>query len=237
MERVVIIGGTSGIGLATAARLARTGREVVITGRDEARLEGALKELGAGVSGRAADARDAGAMRALFAGLGSVDHVVITVTGRQGVGPLAELTPETLREAVENKLVAQVLAAQAALPVLAGNGSLTFVSASSAGAAYPGVAGVAAVNGAIEAMVPGLAVELAPRRVNAVSPGVIDTPWWDWLGEEARPAVLDSFAASTAVGRVGLPDDVARAIEYLVDGGFTTGTVLTVDGGGRLKVA
>src|SRR5690242_6503990 len=123
MERVVIIGGTSGIGLAAARRLAEAGREVLVTGRDEARLEGALKELGPGVSGRSVDARDAEAMRTFFAGLGSVDHVVITVTGRQGVGPFTDLTAATLREAIENELVAHVLAAQAALPVLAETGS------------------------------------------------------------------------------------------------------------------
>jgi NAD(P)-dependent dehydrogenase (short-subunit alcohol dehydrogenase family) len=231
----VIVGGTSGIGLATAARLVKDGHEVVVTGRTADRLDDAVRQLGGQAAGEQADARDPQAMRDLFARLGSADHVVITVTGQKGAGPLAELTAETLREAVEDKLIAHLLTAQAALPVIRSGGSLTFVSAASAGSSFPEVSGLAAVNGAIEAVIPGLAVELAPIRVNAVSPGVIDTPWWDWLGDDARPAVLDGFAAASPTGRVGVPDDVARTIAYLIDSTFTTGTVVTIDGGARLK--
>ncbi|MEV1167133.1 SDR family oxidoreductase [Nonomuraea sp. NPDC049784] len=233
--RVVIVGGTSGIGLATAARLAAGGAEVFVTGRSEERLQAALKQLGDQASGEVLDARDTGAMRALFERLGSVDHVIITVTGRGGAGPLSSLTSETLTGAVQNKLVPQFLTAQAALGALSPGGSITFVTAASAGAAFPGASLLAAVNGAIEAAVPSLAVELAPIRVNAVSPGVIDTDWWSGLGDEARAAFLEGTAASLPVGRVGTPEDVATSIEYVVRNSFVTGTVLTVDGGGKLK--
>ncbi|GAA0364969.1 SDR family oxidoreductase [Microbispora corallina] len=234
-ERVVIVGGTAGIGLSAAALLARTGRDVVIAGRAEDRLEQALKEIGEGATGAVVDARDPEATRAFLAGVAPVDHVVITVTGRgQAAGPLASLTAGALRGAVEDKLIAHLMTAQAAAGVMRPGGSLTFVTAASAGAAFPGVSGLAAVNGAIEATVPGLAVELAPIRVNAVSPGVVDTGWWEWLGEERR-AALDGFAAGTAVGRVGTPDDVAEAVAYLVGASYTTGTILRVDGGGFLK--
>lgn len=234
-ERVVIVGGTSGIGLATAVRLAASGREVVVTGRTPERLERAVKEIGERGSGAVADARDPEAMRDLFAGLGRVDHVVVNVSGRgQAAGPFRSLTPEALRQALEDKLIAQVVAAQAALPVLRRDGSLTFVTAASAGSAMAEVAGFAAVNGAIQSMIPGLALELAPVRVNAVSPGVVDTEWWDWLGD-SRQGALDAFASATTVGRVGTPADVANAIAYLVETDYTTGIVLTVDGGVRLK--
>ncbi|MEV0229975.1 SDR family oxidoreductase [Nonomuraea sp. NPDC050786] len=233
--RVVIVGGTSGIGLGTAARLAAGGAEVFVTGRSEERLEAALKQLGDQASGEVVDARDTGAMRALFERLGAVDHVVITVTRRGGAGPLSSLTSDAITGAVQDKLVPHLLTAQAALGALRPGGSITFVTAASAGAALAGVSVLAAVNGAIEAAVPGLAVELAPIRVNAVSPGVIDTDWWSGLGDEARAAFLEGTAAALPVGRVGTPEDVAVTIEYVVRNSFVTGTVLTVDGGGRLK--
>ncbi|MEV4294163.1 SDR family oxidoreductase [Microbispora rosea] len=233
-ERVVIVGGTSGIGLAAAVRLAASGREVVVTGRTPERLERAVKEIGERGSGVVADARDPESMRTLFAEVGPVDHVVISVSGRRGAGPFLSLSPDDLRRALDDKLIAQVVAAQAALAALRRDGSLTFVSAASANNALAGVAGLAAVNGAIESMVPGLAVELAPVRVNAVSPGVIDTEWWDELGD-GRQGALDAFAAATTVGRIGTPGEVANAIAYLIETGYATGTVLTVDGGVRLK--
>ncbi|MDX3109624.1 SDR family oxidoreductase [Nonomuraea angiospora] len=233
--RVVIVGGTSGIGLAAAARLAAGGAEVVVTGRSEERLRAALKQLGDQARGEVVDARDTAAMRALFEGLGTVDHLVVTVTGRGGAGPLSSLTGEGLTEAWRNKLVPHLLTAQAALGVLNPEGSITFVTAASAGAALPGIATLAAVNGAIEAAVPGLAVELAPIRVNAVSPGVIDTDWWSEIGDEARAAFMEGAAESLPVRRVGRPEDVAATIEYVVRNAYTTGIVLTVDGGGRLK--
>ncbi|NUR83183.1 MAG: SDR family oxidoreductase [Nonomuraea sp.] len=233
--RVVIIGGTTGIGLATAALLEREGNEVVITGRSAERVESALKQLGDKASGQAVDARDEEATRAFFAGLGRVDHVVVTVTARGGAGPLRSLTREALAGSIEGKLIPHLLTAQAALEVLAENGSITFVTAASAGSSFPGVTALAAANGGLEATVPGLAVELAPVRVNAVSPGVIDTEWWSALPAETRAAVLESSAASSTVGRVGTAEEVAATIAFVVNNGFVTGTVLTVDGGGRLK--
>jgi NAD(P)-dependent dehydrogenase (short-subunit alcohol dehydrogenase family) len=236
-ERVVIVGGTSGIGLAVAERQLRDGREVVVTGRDAERLKAALDRLGEGAAGAGVDARDEEAMRAFFAGLGSVDHVVIAVTGTTAAGPFRSITTEELRAAAEGKLIAQTVAARAALDVLRADGSLTFVTAGSAGAAMPGTAGLAAVNASVEAMVPVLAVELAPVRVNAVSPGVIDTPWWDWMDGDVRRQTFDSYAKATPAGRVGRAEDIADAIAYLTGASFTTGVVLSVDGGLRLRAA
>ncbi|MEU5611808.1 SDR family oxidoreductase [Streptomyces sparsogenes] len=236
-ERIVIIGGTSGIGLAAAERQLAQGREVVITGRDADRLAAALEKLGGAATGQSVDARDEAGMRAFFTGLGKVDHVVITATGASAAGPFRDLTLDDLRAAVEGKLVAQTVAAQAALEVLAPEGSLTFITAGSSGASLPGTAGLAAVNAAVEAMVPVLAVELAPVRVSAVSPGVIATPWWDWMPAEARQQAFDTYAKATPAGRVGAAEDIADAIGYLIGNTYTTGTVLSVDGGLRLNAA
>lgn len=123
---------------------------------------------------------------------------------------------------------------RAARPALRADGSVTIVSAVSARAAYPGAAGLAAVNGALEAIVPPLAVELAPLRINAVSPGVIDTHWWHGMPDDQRQAYFGAVAASTPVGRIGTPDDVADAIVYLAGASFITGTVLECTGGANL---
>ncbi|KAA9155026.1 SDR family oxidoreductase [Amycolatopsis acidicola] len=232
-ERVVIVGGTSGIGLATAQRLVDGGREVVVTGRNTAKLEKALEQLGKNASGQPVDARDPQALTAFFAGLGPIHHVVVTVTGEPGTKAFAELEAADLREGVEGKLQPHTMTARAALPVLEKGGSITFITAASAGAAMPGTAALAAVNAGIEAMVPVLAVELAPVRVNAVSPGIVDTGWWDFLGE-ARTETFAQLASGTPAGRVGEPADIASAIGFLIDNTFTTGVVLRVDGGARL---
>ena len=121
-----------------------------------------------------------------------------------------------------------------ALPALAADGSITLVTAGSAQAALPGTAGLAAVNVALEAAVAPLAAELAPRRVNAVSPGVIETGWWDELQEDARQEAFAAFAKRALVRRNGQPEDVAQAIVALVGNGFITGVVLPCDGGLRL---
>lgn len=236
-ERVVVIGGTSGIGLATAERQLSEGREVVVTGRSKERLDTAVRKLGAGARGASVDAADEAAVRDFFAGLGRVDHVVVAVTGSTAAGAFPSLAIADLRAAAEGKLIAQTVAAQAALTALRPGGSLTFVTAGSSGAAMPGTAGLAAVNAAVEAMVPVLAVELAPLRVNAVAPGIIDTPWWDWMDAEARRQTFDAYADRAPAGRVGRPEDVADAIGFLIANTFTTGAVLPVDGGSRLRPA
>lgn len=123
---------------------------------------------------------------------------------------------------------------EASLETIRRDGSITFVTAISARNSMPGTAGLAAINGALEAMVPSLASELRPLRVNAVSPGVIATTWWNIMPEEQRAAFFKESAAATAVGRVGEPEDVALSIVYLIQNGFVTGSVLECDGGLRL---
>jgi NAD(P)-dependent dehydrogenase (short-subunit alcohol dehydrogenase family) len=95
-------------------------------------------------------------------------------------------------------------------------------------------AGLAAINSAIEGLVKPLAVELKPRRVNAVSPGVVDTPWWNWMAEDQKQAAFDKFARATPVGRVGRPSDIAQSIVFLIGNSFMTGCILACDGGLRL---
>jgi NAD(P)-dependent dehydrogenase (short-subunit alcohol dehydrogenase family) len=234
-QRVVIIGASAGIGEATARAFAERGAAVTITGRSKERLDQAARRIGRPVLAAEVDATDRGALDAFFATAGPVDHLVLSASpGAVGVGPFATLDEADLRQAFDGKFFAHVKAIQAALPRLRPDGSVTLVTAASARAAFAGTAALAAANGALEAMVPPLAVELAPLRVNAVSPGIIDTHWWGGLPEDQRRAYFESAAAATPVRRVGQPDDVADAIVYLAGAGFVTGAVLECTGGASL---
>jgi NAD(P)-dependent dehydrogenase (short-subunit alcohol dehydrogenase family) len=145
-----------------------------------------------------------------------------------------QLVGSDLLGAFAGKTVAHLHAVVAALPTLVADGSVTLVTAASAQSAMPGTVGLAAVNGALEVAVGPLAAELAPRRVNAVSPGVIETEWWDELPQQARQEAFATFAARALVRRNGQPADVAQAIVALLENGFITGVVLPCDGGLRL---
>jgi NAD(P)-dependent dehydrogenase (short-subunit alcohol dehydrogenase family) len=234
-QRVVIIGASAGIGEAAARAFAERGAAVTITGRSKERLDQAAQRIGHPVLVAEVDATNRGALDAFFATTGPVDHLVLSASpGAVGVGPFASLDEADLRQAFDGKFFAHVKAIQAALPRLRPDGSVTLVTAASARAAFAGTAALAAANGALESMVAPLAVELAPLRVNAVSPGIIDTHWWGGLPEDQRRAYFESAAAATPVRRVGQPEDVADAIVYLAGAGFVTGTVLECTGGANL---
>jgi len=234
MATVLVIGGTSGIGEATARAFTARGDRVVVAGRDPQRLENALGRLGDGVDGTTCDAADAAAVRELAASIAPIDVLVLAPSGAAGAGTIADLKLDDLRAGFEGKFWPQVTALQQVLPSLADDGAVVLVTAGSARAALTGTAGLAAINGALEAMVAPLAAELAPRRVNAVSPGVIDTPWWDAQGPGVREATFDAFASVVPAGRVGEPDDVAAAIVAMATNGYVTGSVLDCAGGGQL---
>jgi len=226
----VIIGGSSGIGLATARRLLALDYKVTITGRDAARLS-AAKAASPALAAVALDAAASEGLPAAFARIGALDHLVLALGSGKGGGPFASVSLADVRSGFEEKVYAHFAAAQAALPHLSQGGSITFVSAVSAHAAMPGTAGLGAANAAVAALVPILAAELKPIRVNGVSPGVIDTPWWDFLPKDQRTAVFADFARRTPVGRVGQADDVARAIAFLIEDGFMSGQTVICDGG------
>jgi len=237
-QRVVIIGASAGIGEAAARDFAAKGAEVTITGRSKERLDQAAQRIGHPVRIAELDATSREALDAFFAATGTIDHLVLCASpGAVGVGPIATLDEAALRQAFDGKFFAHVKAIQAALPHLRRDGSVTLVTAASARAAFPGTAGLAAVNGALETIVAPLAVELAPLRVNAVSPGIIDTHWWGAMPEDQRRAYFDSAAAITPARRVGQPEDVAEAITYLAGAGFVSGTVLECTGGANLTPA
>ena len=232
----VVFGGSSGIGEASARALLAKGQRVTITGRDEAKLAAAGKRLAAHGTVRTvvADGLDRAAVERVFEVSGPVDAVVICVSGGKGAGPFRELDLNDVRGALEQKTMAQLTIAQVAAKHLGEGGSITFISAASARSVIRGTAGLAAVNGAIEAVIPILALELAPIRVNAISPGIIYTPWWDGMPSAARDAFFETATATLPVRRIGTPEEVAELVATITSAGFLTGSVYEIDGGSHL---
>jgi NAD(P)-dependent dehydrogenase (short-subunit alcohol dehydrogenase family) len=227
-KKIVVAGGTSGIGLATARRFQQLGGIVTVTGRNVERLRAAE---GVGLKAVAVDSRDRKALDGFFATQGGIDHLVVAAGGSKGMGEIAKLSFAELREGFEAKFWPQLETFQSALPYLQGEGSVTLITAISAIAKLQGVSGLAAINGALEIMVPIWARELKPLRINAVSPGLIDTPWWDFVPSESKAETFAKFTAGLPVARAGRPDEVAEAVVFVAGNGYITGKVLGVDGG------
>lgn len=229
-SRIVIAGGTSGIGWALAKILVGDKALVTVIGRDPAKLKAVKEELPP-VTAMGVDAGDRAALDAFFRAQKEVDHLVIALSGAKGGGMFNTLAVNDLREGFDNKFWPHVNVLQAALPYMHRTGSITLITAISATAKLPGTAGLAAINAALESMVPILSRELAPLRVNAVSPGVIDTPWWNFLPEDAKSAAFAGYAAGIAVGRVGRPEEVADTIRHLITSTYINGIVVGCHGG------
>ncbi|GCE24079.1 SDR family oxidoreductase [Dictyobacter kobayashii] len=229
--------GSSGIGLATARLLAESGAAVTIAGRQQTRVDAALEQLHAwqlDIEGAVVDATSTEALRDFFWQVGSMDHLVLSLSGGEGQGEFRTLDLAALRRGFEAKFWPCLFAAQASLHTLRADGSLTFVTAASARTSIAGTAGLAAINGALNATIPTLALELKPLRVNAVSPGVIRTAWWDKMPAEARENYFAHMASHLPVQRVGQAEDVAQAIQFLITNSFMTGCIIDCDGGARI---
>lgn len=227
-QKVVIAGGTSGIGLDTARHFLQQGAMVIVTGRNPERLRAAQQE---GLIAKAVDCGDRKALDVFFAAQGPMDHLVIAAGGAKGMGEFAGLSLATLREGFAEKFWPQLETLQAALPYLRAGGSVTLITGSASVAKLPGISGLAAINGALELMVPVLSRELTALRINAVSPGVVDTPWWDFLPAEGRQDSLAQFTANIPVKRVARPEEVSDVIAFLAGNAYMTGKVIGVDGG------
>ncbi|MFD9705991.1 SDR family oxidoreductase [Lentzea sp. NPDC059081] len=228
----LVFGGTSGIGLATARQLAARGETVHVAGRSAERVASVRVEAPE-LSAHVADGTDHAAVAALAEGVAPIDALVITISSSAGNGPLAELDLAELRKGFDEKVLGMLTVMQAALPHLSPDASITLVGAISAHTAMPGTAGIGAINAAVEALVRPLSIELAPRRVNAVSPGLVDTPWWNALPAETRDAYFSAAEAALPVGHVSTADEVGEAVVLLATNSSMTGTVVPVDGGVR----
>jgi NAD(P)-dependent dehydrogenase (short-subunit alcohol dehydrogenase family) len=225
-QKVVVVGGSSGIGLSTAELAKREGGEVIIASRSAEKLNAAAAKLG--VKAIQTDVANDDSVTKLFQNCGLVDHVVVTAAQLK-TGPFKTVSMDDVRATMEGKFWGAWRVARAA-EIRAG-GSLTLVSGFLSIRPRPNSAIVGAANGAIESLARSLALDLAPVRVNAVSPGIIDTPIRAAMPEAARQDLLARTAAALPVGRVGTGEDIARQILAFMTIGFMTGSVVYLDGG------
>ena len=227
-KTIIVIGGSSGIGAAVAKAAVARGAQVVLAGR---RLTASVDN---GVRSEPVDVTDSVSLQRLFESLGHVDHLVFTA----GPSVRAKNLSETdLSEAQDNfnvKLWGALRAIQQALPFLAEHGSISLTSGQLGRKLAPGQLIKTGINAATEALGKQLAKELAPRRVNVISPGVIDTPAYAGLAEEQRLAMFAKAGGGLPVGRVGQAEEVAAGYVLAMENGFMTGAVLDIDGGGLL---
>jgi NAD(P)-dependent dehydrogenase (short-subunit alcohol dehydrogenase family) len=230
-QRIVIIGGSSGMGLATARAAAAAGAAVTIASSDQGRLDTALAGLPAHCDGAVIDTRNEADVAALFTRVGQLDHMVYTAARAPGQRALKDLSLDEARQLFEVPFWGAIAAAKHAAPHLRPGGSIVLTSGTIGVRPAPGAALAAGGAGAIEGLTRGLAVELAPIRVNAVRPGVIRTPMWDQIPEPQREALFTTLAGRTLTKTVGEADQIAATHLYLMENHFVTGTVLTVDGG------
>ena len=230
-RRVLIVGGSSGIGAAAAKVFAKEGARVLIVSRDAVKLERVVAEADTSLETAVLDITRNGDVEDFFASQDAFDHVVISAA-QTATGPVRQLALENAIAAMDSKFWGAYRVAKAAR--INDGGSLTFVSGFLA--IRPNRMSVlqGAINAALEALARGLALELAPVRVNTVSPGLIATPLWSRMDSSARDTMFESAAARLPVRRVGQAEDVAQAILYVASNGYATGSTVLVDGGGAI---
>lgn len=233
-QRLLVIGGTSGFGMAIARQALQEGADVHIIGHTAAHVTAAITQLGPSdhLTGTALDAQNLAQLKTFFAAQPAFDHVVSMLGGAMGGGFL-DNSIAAIRQTVEDKFFANLQVAQLASHHLNQHGSLIFTSG--AGGRPDNASGAIVGNQAINTMVVGLAVELAPDyRVNAVAPTWTPTGLWRQLSDAQLAAQAATVSAGNPLKRVATPAEVASAYVYLMQNEFMTGQVLHVDGGVEL---
>jgi NAD(P)-dependent dehydrogenase (short-subunit alcohol dehydrogenase family) len=227
-KQVVVVGRATGIDKALIDRLVEEGANVLIAGRHPEQAESVFDS--SLVRSHYVDVLDDESIERLAAQCDSVDHLVSTVSARAR-GHLSEISRESLRTSFDTKVIGPIMLAKAFQKKFASDGSLTLFSGVAAFKPTAGYLGVAATNGAVDTLTRSLAVELAPLRVNAISPGVIDTGAWDAFGEEGKRSYFDEIRAHNLTGTIGHASDIAAAVIFAMTNPFMTGITLRVDGG------
>jgi NAD(P)-dependent dehydrogenase (short-subunit alcohol dehydrogenase family) len=231
-KRALVIGGTSGIGFATAEKLAAAGAEVIAGGFSEV-SEAVRSSTGDSITYRVVDVLDRDALAGLFADSAPFDILVNTAAPpARAQGPFRQLDLDAFQGAF-GKLWGYVNSVQLGLEHMTEAGSIVIISGSPARKAPPGASAISTVGNAVEGFIRAIAPEIAPVRINAVSPGPIDTPLIKLQGEERRQ-YFEKTVANQVIPRPGQPDEVADAVMFLLRNDFVTGTVVDVDGGALL---
>jgi NAD(P)-dependent dehydrogenase (short-subunit alcohol dehydrogenase family) len=233
-KRVVILGGTSGFGFATAKAAQREGAGVLVVSSRQERVDRAVSVLAAGAEGRAVDLSDEAQVRTFFEQIGEFDHLVFTAGEPLHLKTLDTMQLDQARGFMNVRFWGAFMAAKYGSPHIRPGGSITLTNGNAGLRPRKGWAMVASICGAMEALTRALAVELAPIRVNAVCAGLVKTELYDNMAEQDRAAMYRDVGQRLPVGRVGEPDDLAQAYLYLMREGFSTGQVIVVDGGAVL---
>ncbi|MGI8712713.1 MAG: SDR family oxidoreductase [Solirubrobacteraceae bacterium] len=227
-KMVLVIGRPSGIAGAVTEAVRAAGARVIVAGRDPEKLASLARDPE--VSTETVDVTDDESIRALAQRLSGIDHVVCTASARAR-GNLADLDREKVRRSLDTKVIGPLMLAKHLGPKLNTGGSFVIFSGASAFKITIGTLAVAITNGAVDTLTRSLAVELAPIRVNAISPGTIDTGAWDGLGDEGKAELFKQTTEHNPARRVGNSDDVADAVIFCMTNTFLTGVTLGVDGG------
>ncbi len=230
-KRVVILGGSSGIGLAVAEQAASQGAKLVIASSNAERVQKAIESLGGNAQGHTLDLSDEQAVETLFAKLGAFDHLVFTAGDSLHLQNLADTDLKQARRAFELRYWAALAAVKYASKSIRKGGSIVLTTGVAGQRPHKGWVVAASVCGTIEALTRALALELAPIRVNAVSPGVVRTNLWQNMTAPERERLYESVGNNLPVGRVGEARDIAQAYLFLMQEEFSTGQTLVVDGG------
>jgi NAD(P)-dependent dehydrogenase (short-subunit alcohol dehydrogenase family) len=235
-HRAVIVGGTSGIGLATAKLFLSQGAQVTVASRLQEKVNAALHELGPTAHGYVMDFQDESQTKQFFEKIGDFDHLVVTAAGGgSSHGSFGALGIDVARAEFESKFWGQYATVKAALPFIRKPGSITLTSGAAAARPMKGASTLVAINSAIEGLTRALAMDLAPIRVNVVSPGVVDTPVFSGVDAASREAMFQKIAQSVLLRHVAKPEEIAEAYLYLATNTYTTGSVLQVEGGAILS--
>jgi NAD(P)-dependent dehydrogenase (short-subunit alcohol dehydrogenase family) len=229
--RVLVVGGSSGIGLATAQAAAAAGASVTIASRSIKKIENAVDEIGHGATGATLDLLDGDAVERFFKNSGEWDHIAVTAS-QVRISGVRDLSMSEARAAMDSKFWGAYRVARSAK--IKQGGSLSFVSGYLSKRPAPNRALMSAINAALEGLTQGLAIELRPIRVNAVSPAFVDTPLWDGMTPADRSALVAKNTALYPAGRVGSPNDIAQLLLFFMTNPYATGTVVTLDGGASL---
>jgi NAD(P)-dependent dehydrogenase (short-subunit alcohol dehydrogenase family) len=230
-KRVVILGGSSGIGLAVAEQAASQGAKIVVASSNAGRLQKAIEFIGGEAQGLVVDVADERAVETVFSELGPFDHLIFTAGDSLSVQDLATTDLKQARHSFELRYWSALAAVKYGSPHIRKGGSIVLTTGVAGRRPHKGWVVPASVCGTLEALTRALAIELAPIRVNAVSPGVLRTNLWQNMDADQREQLYESVGKILPVGRVGEAHDVAQAYLFLMQEGFSTGQTVVVDGG------
>jgi NAD(P)-dependent dehydrogenase (short-subunit alcohol dehydrogenase family) len=231
-KRVVVIGGTSGIGLAVAQAALADGAAVIVGSSNASKVAAAGEKL-AGGEAHSVDVKNEASVEAFFERVGAFDHLVFTAGdwSLTGGGRIEKLDVPAAASLFAVRFWGAITAVKHSVKRIREGGSVTLTDGMIAHRSRKGAALSTAMAGAVEHLTRGLAVDLAPIRVNAVCPGAIRTDVWNVIPAEQREERIQRMTGRLPVARIGEPEECAEAYLYLMRGGYTTGQVLRVDGG------